>query len=284
MMRLSKSDDYQPLAWVGACPVYASTALVAIHVATAILCAVLVALGQDSLLSHFYFSSEAVKGHYEVWQFASYPFFHFPSIWFVIEMVFFFWFGRQVELFIGRRDFLFLYAFLLFLPPCVLMALGAFTPTSLAGSGILHFSIFLAFACLYPNAELFFTIKAKWVAGVLLAIYELQCLAYHNWNELLVITLSALTAFLFIGRLRYGFEFPSFYRMKKWVVPAPPRLPPTRKRPETAQTEDLLVTVDSLLEKISSKGMGSLTEKERRQLSMASDELKRRERTSNQRR
>ena len=281
MMRLSKSDDYQPLAWVGACPVYASTALVAIHVATALLVAFLVFLGQGALFAHFYFSSQAIKEHYEVWQFVTYPFVHFPGLMFVLEMVFFFWFGRQVELFIGRRDFLVLYGLLLILPPCALMAIGAFVPTSLAGSSTLHFCIFIAFACLYPNAELFFSIKAKWVAGILFGINWIFYFSYHQWADLLVLCVSASLALFFIGRLRYGFEFPSLSRIKKWVIPAPARLPPARKRPEASETEDLLVTVDSLLEKISSKGIASLTEKERRQLSQASDELKRRERTSN---
>jgi len=279
-MRLSKSDDYQPLAWVGRYPVYASTMIVGLHVITAILVAILVTLGQGAIFSHLYFSSEAVKGHFEIWQFVTYAFVSFPSVWFLIEMAMLYWFGRQVELFIGRRDFLALYGFLLVLPPCALMAAGAFSPVMYAGSSTLDFSIFLAFACLYPDAEIFFTIKAKWVAGALLAIYWLQNLANHQWIELLVLSLSALTAFLFIGRLRYGFEFPSLGRLKIWLVPKPPLVPPSRKGPETERHEDLLLTVDSLLEKITRQGIGSLTDKERQQLARASDELKRRERTS----
>jgi len=283
-MRLSKSDDYQPLTWIGRYPVYASTAMVGLHVATAILAALVVTLGKEEIFSHLYFSSEAITGHFELWQFITYAFVHFPSILFAINMVILYWFGRQVELFIGRRDFLALYGFLLILPPCVLMAAGAITPVKYAGASTLHFCIFLAFACLYPNAELFFTIKAKWVAGALLAIYLLQNLAYHQWVELLVLSLSALTAFLFIGKIRYGFEIPTISRLKTWLVPKPPRFPPSRKGQEPATKEDLLVTVDSLLEKISSKGLDSLTEKERDQLARASDELKKRERISPNRR
>lgn len=278
MARLTKSDDYQPLAWVGRYPVYASTALVALHVATAVLAALMVSLGQGAIFSHLTFSSAAVSDRFQLWQFVTYAFVNFPSFGFAIEMVMLYWFGRQVESFIGRSDFLTLYGFLLILPPCVLMAIGALTPVQYAGSSTLNFCIFLAFACLYPNAELFFSIKAKWIAGILLTIDLLQMLAYHQWVQLLVLCLSACTAFFFIGRLRYGFDTPGLHWLQEMMPSRRPGGRPPRKAPERTK-EDLLVTVDSLLEKISSNGIASLTDKEREQLSLASEELKRRERT-----
>jgi hypothetical protein len=275
MTRLTKSDDYQPLAWIGRCPVYATTALVVLHATTAILTAVLISLGKSSFFSHLYFSSAAVSGHYELWQFFTYAFVNMPTIWFVVELILLYWFGRQVEGFIGRRDFLALYGFLLILPPCSLMAVGAFSPVEYGGSQILNFCVFLAFATLYPNVELFFTIKAKWIAVCFLAIDSLQMLAAHSWVAMMVLGLSAFTAFFFIGRLRYGFEVPGLQRIKDSLAPKRSGAAPPRKAPERARKEDLLVTVDSLLEKISSKGLASLSDKEREQLSRASEELKR---------
>ncbi len=277
MIPIAKSDDYQPIAWIGRYPVYVAAALTGLHVATMLLTTLLMSLGKTSILSHLMFSSAAVSGDFAFWQFITYAFFHVPSLRFVVEMFMLYSFGREVERFIGRRDFLALYAFLLILPPCALMAVGAFTPVQYSGSETLHFCIFLAFACLYPNIEMFFFIKAKWIAFCFLAIDLLQMLAFHAWVPLLVLVLSALTAFFFIGRLRYGFAFPGLQMVKECFVPRQLSRP-SRKAPEHIRKEDLLVTVDSLLEKISKDGIASLTEKEREQLSRASEELQRRER------
>ena len=55
--------------------------------------------------------------------------------------------------------------------------------TGLAGSVALHFGIFVAFAAIYPAAELLLRITAKWTAVILGAIYVLQLLAYNAWTD-----------------------------------------------------------------------------------------------------
>ena len=79
-------------------------------------------------------------------------------------------FGREVERFIGRKAFVILYALLLVRTDCFLTVGGLWTRLGLAGSGALHFGIFIAFAAIYPSVEMFLRIQAKWVALVLAAI------------------------------------------------------------------------------------------------------------------
>ncbi len=272
MFGLAKSDDYQPITWVGRYPVHVATLLVILHVLTMIGTAVAIAFEQQLLLLTLAFSSSEVLGHAALWQFVTYAFVNGPSIWFAVEMFLLFSFGREVERFIGRRAFIALYAMLLLLPPCLLTAIGPFVSTRFVGSGSLHFAIFVAFATIYPNVDLLFTVKAKWVAGVLLAIYSLQAFAGHEWTLLLVLWASAAAAFVFITWLRRGgeFELPNFLkvfsRKPKFSVVKPQR---AQKKAE----EDVMESIDPLLEKISKHGLGSLTPKERLKLERASSAL-----------
>lgn len=276
-MRLARSDDFQPVAWVGRFPVYVSTFLVGIYFAAMAVTLVLGFLGKGSILRLLLFSSPAITQNYEVWRFFTYPLYNQPNLWFLVEMYILYSFGREVERFIGRRDFLFLYGLLLILPSCALLALGGYLPVIHGGSQILNFCIFLAFATLYPDLQLSF-IPAKWLAALFLGIYCFQI--GRSWDLMVVLWLSTLTTFLFVGRLRWGFKIPLLSRAKKWFMPKAiggtlPQLTAERK----ARTDELLITVDSLLDKISSNGIGSLTEKEREQLAKASSELKQRERS-----
>jgi membrane associated rhomboid family serine protease len=94
-------------------------------------------------------------------------------------------FGREIEIFLGRKSFVKLYAGLLITPPLVLAAAGwAGWPSIYWGSSALHFGIFVAFALLYPTAEILFSIQARWVALALLAINSLQCLALADYTSL----------------------------------------------------------------------------------------------------
>src|SRR5437879_9438714 len=96
-------------------------------------------------------------------------------------------FGREVEKFIGQRAYIVLYAVLLSTPSLLLTLWGFSQRTGLAGSLALHFGVFVAFATIYPSAELLLRITAKWTAVILGAIYTLQLLAYHSWTDLAVV-------------------------------------------------------------------------------------------------
>src|SRR3954449_1739914 len=144
MFGVTTSDDYRPVAWMGRYPVDVTTMLVGVHVAAAILAAILVAAGAGSVLVWLQFDSAAIWSTGQVWRLFTYAFVHAPSglLWFAIEMYLLFVFGREVERFLGQRAYVALYLVLLFAPTIVLTVAGPWHGSGLAGSPALHFGIF----------------------------------------------------------------------------------------------------------------------------------------------
>lgn len=252
-----------PWTWIGAVPIYASTVLAAVHTVAMVATALALAAGAEALLQALSFSSAGVRGG-AVWQVVTYAFVHPPNIWFLLEIYLLVVFGKQIEQFLGRAAFLGIYAVLLLLPPLVL-TLASFGGISsfYAGSGALHFAVFIAFATLYPSAEMLFGVLAKWVALALVGVSVLQALAARDLATLAVIVLDAGAAFVLVRWLLAGGGLP------EW-----PSLMSARRRPKlTVVRGDEPLPVDAILDKISRRGIGSLSARERARLEAARLEL-----------
>ncbi|HWH91208.1 MAG TPA: rhomboid family intramembrane serine protease [Candidatus Binatia bacterium] len=278
MFGVTTSDDYRPVAWMGRYPVDVTTMLVGLHVAAAILTAVLVAIGAHSVLAYLLFDSAAVWSG-QVWRLFTYAFVHAPNalLWFAIEMYMLFVFGREVERFIGRRAYIALYLVLLVAPAVVLAIWGLWQRSVLSlpsGSSALHFGIFVAFATIYPRAELFLRIMTKWVVLILAAVYSLQLLAYHAWSDLIAVWTSIGAAFLFIEMHGAGPELPWWDAFKARFAPRPKfHVVPKMHSTHSAEADDAYASIDPILDKISKFGIGSLTASERRQLDRERERL-----------
>src|SRR5438093_414368 len=280
MFGVTTSDDYRPVAWMGRYPVDVTTMLVGLHVAVAIFTAILYAIGVAPILAYLQFDSAAVWSG-QVWRLFTYAFVHAPTpsglLWFAVEMYMLFVFGREVERFIGRRAYITLYMILLVTPAVLLTIWGLWQRSVLSlasGSSALHFGIFVAFATIYPRAELFLRIMTKWVVLILAAIYTLQLLAYHAWSDLMVVWTSIGAAFLFIEMNGAGPELPWWDALKTRFAPRPkfhvvPKMHSTR----SADPDDVYTSIDPILDKISKFGIGSLTASERRQLDRERERL-----------
>ncbi|MGA3170307.1 MAG: DUF6576 domain-containing protein [Chthoniobacteraceae bacterium] len=190
-------------------------------------------------------------------------------------------FGREVERFIGRTSFLMLYLSLVVLGPCLLTAAGAWISTELAGSGTVNFALFIAFCAIYPDAEIFFTFKAKWIAAVILGVNSLIFLQGHAWVDLTIFWATCLAAFLFIKYLRGQLQFSlrNYFRLRRSrqaLRPLPPPRPlAQRKLPPPG--EDVIESIDPLLDKIAKHGIASLTPTEREKLEQAREALLKKE-------
>jgi membrane associated rhomboid family serine protease len=278
MFGVTISDDYRPVAWMGRYPVDVTTMLVGLHVAAAILTAILVMIGAHSVLAYLQFDSAAVWAG-QVWRLFTYAFVHSPSalLWFAVEMYMLFVFGREVERFIGRRAYITLYIILLVAPAVLLTIWGIWQRSVLSlasGSSALHFGIFVAFATIYPRAELFLRIMTKWVVLILAAVYTLQLLAYHAWSDLMVVWTSIGAAFLFIEMYGAGPELPWWDALKARFAPRPKfHVVPKMHSSRSAETDDVYTSIDPILDKISKFGIGSLTASERRQLDRERERL-----------
>jgi membrane associated rhomboid family serine protease len=276
MFGVTTSDDYRPVTWMGRYPVDVTTMLVGVHVAAAILTAILVAFGAGSILAWLQFDSAAVLYSGQIWRLFTYAFVHAPSglLWFAVEMYFLFVFGREVERFIGRSAYIALYAVLLIAPTIVLTAWGLWQHSALAGSPALHFGIFVAFATIYPRVELLLRIMAKWIALILAGVYTFQLLAYHAWTDLAVVWTSMGAAFLFIELRGAGPELIWWSDLKARFRPKPKFHVVQKARPRrVVESEDVYASIDPILDKISKFGLGSLTANERRQLDRERERL-----------
>jgi membrane associated rhomboid family serine protease len=276
MFGVTTSDDYRPVGWMGRYPVDVTTLLVGVHVGFAIITCILVALGASSVLDYLQFDSARVLYLGQIWRIGTYALVHAPSglLWFAVEMYMLFVFGREVERFVGRRAYIFLYVSLLIAPAALLTAWGFWQRSALAGSPALHFGIFVAFATIYPRVELLLRITAKWFALILAAVYTLQLLAYHAWTDMAVVWTSIGVAFLFVEWRGAGPELVWLNNLKARFQRKPKfRVVPKPSGRRVVEPDDVYASVDPILDKISKSGIGSLTANERRQLDQARNRL-----------
>ena len=275
MFGVTVSDDFQPVAWVGRYPVHVATLLVAVHSLIMVITCFLMALGATAFLNLLIFDSAQVLGMGRIWQMVTYAFVHAPYsgsalLWFAVEMYMLFVFGREVERFIGRNAFVILYALLLCAPTVFLTVGGIWTRLGLAGSGALHFGIFIAFVTIYPSVEMFFRIQAKWVALVFAAIWTLGDLAGRDWSSIIVLWVSIATGFLFIRLRGIGPELMWWDNLKSTLRPKPKfHVVPKPSARRVIEPENVHDSIDPVLDKISKSGIGSLTASERRVLDRA---------------
>lgn len=273
MFGATAHDDYRPVTWIGRVPVDVTTILVAVHAVAMIVGTLLIATKNGWVLNLLMFDSAMVLSGF-VWQVFTYAFVHQPSIWFVIHLFFLFFFGREVERFLGRRSFILLYLGLLLLPAFFLTLWGLGERVSFGDSDALHFGVFVAFAAIYPGAELIFRIQAKWMALAFGVIVALQLLAANAWAQLAAFLLCVGFAIYYVRVRGRGAESDWWSSLKEKVRPQPkfkvvPRASPRR----VVEPEDVYESIDPLLEKISKSGINSLTASERRALDRARAQL-----------
>jgi membrane associated rhomboid family serine protease len=278
MFGVTTSDDYRPVAWMGRYPVDVTTMLVGLHIACAVLTALVFAAGHSGLVNYLMFDSAEVWSGAQIWRLVTYAFIHPPLgsalLWFAIEMYMLFVFGREVERFVGQRAYIALYLTLLLLPAAILTMWGLFARTGMAGSGPLHFAIFVAFATIYPNVELLLRIMAKWVALILAGIGTLSALAAHDWQTLVVLWTSIGAAFLFVELRGAGPELAWLHNFKARMRPrAAFHVVQKSSTRRVVEPEDVYASVDPILDKIAKSGIGSLTASERQALDRARNRL-----------
>src|SRR4030095_10613833 len=277
MFGVTTSDDYRPVTWMGRYRVDVTTILVGVHVVCAIVTAFIFAIGDGAVLNYAMFDSGQVwQG--QIWRLFTYAFIHQPSpsalLWFAVEMYMLFFFGREVERFIGQRAYMWLYALLLFVPVFILAVWELSARTVLAGSGTVHFAVFAAFVTLYPNVQFFLRIPAKWIFVILAAIGTLSALAAHDWPDLVVLWASIAVAFFFIEARGAGPELAWITNLKSRFQPKP-KLYVVQKSSmrRTTEPDDVYSSVEPILDKISKSGIGSLTENEKKILDRARNRL-----------
>jgi len=227
----------------------------------------------------------------QVWRLLSSVFLHDTGgFWHIlVNMLMLWWFGRQVEEYLGSREFLLLYltaGVLASLAFCLTYALGFNGPRALGASGAVAAVLMLS-ACYYPGQiiYLFFLIPVPvWFILLLMIASDGYSLLARRQDG--VASAAHLGGLLFgylyyrlNGRLTRLFSWsaaPRWNRPKLRLYEPEPEQP-LRTAAKRATDEHLEAQMDAILEKIARVGMAGLTDKEREILNKASEEIRRRQ-------
>ena len=266
-----------PIFTIGTLRVDLTILLVGMHTLAMAVGAVLAATGLGGWVTAAVFTPAALQeGH--VWTLLTYPFVHDirqEGIWFAMEMLMFFWFGREVESAIGRKPMAWLYVVLAVVPALLLAGLAPWLGSGvLAGSSTISFAVCLGFCALHPGAQFFIGLSARWVGWILLAVYSLIYFAGRDWVGGVQLW---TTAGLAVGWVRRGgMEWP------KISFPTGRKKGSKGKASVSKKVTGIIALekVDPILEKISKEGMGSLTAAERKLLEDARKKLMAKDRSS----
>jgi hypothetical protein len=268
----ASSDEHQPVTWIRGHAIYATHFIVLVFVVSMLVTTIAMAAAGAGALSGLTFDSASVlRG--QLWRIFTYGLVNPPDLWFAIDMLMIFWFGREVERFFGRRTFFRFAAGVYLLTPVLFTILGLRWPMMLAGAPS-GFAFFIAFATLYPNAVMLFSLLAKWVAIVLVAIYALIAIANRNLVSLISLGATVGWAYGFVRYQQGHFTLPRFSLGKRrtHLRVLPDSKPKVLASPKPA-AEDSMAEMDALLDKIARSGLSSLTAKERAKLDAAREQL-----------
>jgi len=272
MFGVTTSDDYRPVTWIGRYPVRIITIIAALYVLGMFVTVALQAAGASFTIFAFQYP---IFIHGAVWQPFTCTFIQSADFFFVFNILFLYWSGRQLEEFLGRRRFIQLFVMLLLIPPLVISSWIPFGRAWMYyGSYEVCIGMFIAFATVYPNIELFGWVTLKWLAFAGIVLGTMQDLPHHLWGNLSVLWVMCLTAFLYIrfvqGRIPINVNVAGLNPFRRR-----PRLTivqkPSARR--VVEPDDVIASVDPILDKISKSGLGSLTETEKKNLDRARNRL-----------
>jgi membrane associated rhomboid family serine protease len=241
----------------------------------------------------------------EVWRIITWPVANEAGLWPVITLAIFWYFGREIEGLLGRVRFGVLLLVLAVVPGLV----GTAVDLPQAGLRPVELAVFLVFVAEYPYIRFFFGIPAWAIGAVFLGIEVLQLLGDRNEEGIifLFVTIAAaaittrsmglLSSLPWIPAIPIGRSSAKRQSSRKrsgrsskkrggggevvagpWPSSRPgpsssSRLP---QPPPTAEHLADQAELDSLLDKISDRGMDGLTSEEKRRLNELSKRMRNR--------
>lgn len=219
----------------------------------------------------------------QLWRLVTWPFANGLTLWTVLNLFFFWYFGTELEQMIGRNRMAWLlvgvWGSLTLASALVGLVAGA--GAVLAGIGLVQFAILLLWIAEYPNRRFFFGIPA-WVIGlVLVGVQAAGMLASRDGAGLLSLLLGFVLIAIVARRQGLLGEYawlPGARRTRPAggggaPRPAAPRVPRAAARAERRQTSSR-ERLDELLDRINDHGIDSLSASERRELMRLRDQLR----------
>jgi len=264
----SSFNDYGPITWVRRTPVYLTTILIVLFTVGMFATVFVETAGTNTLA--FAFLPELFWRKHFLWQVATYPLIDRPNFFFLFNLFCFYWFGTDVERYLGRSRFTKLLCILVLTPPVLLSGWWlAGVPGGCEGTDDLTIGFFVAFATLYPNLEFRGWITMKWLAFAGIVLSSMNYLPKHDWLGMSTLLATCLVAFGYIRLLQQGIAMELPAVVTKLFM----RRPKFKVVPKPAPGGDVHDSIDPLLDKISKHGLSSLTSREREQLQRARENL-----------
>jgi membrane associated rhomboid family serine protease len=238
--------------------------------------------------ANFMVSAEGVLGGWRVHTLLTAVFSHFDAWHGLFNMLFLYWFGREIESIYGKKDYLtFLLLSGLVASLAYVVIQGAFsdgTTPALGASGAVM-AVVVVYAFFFPNRRILFLglfpMTVKWLAILYVATDLLGALNPSGSQVAHTAHLGgALTGFLWykLGIRVFPAEGDGHgigARIEAWIRKLRARGTRPQRKPSAQEDERRVDSateerVDRLLEKIAREGIGSLSDDERKFLTKAS--------------
>jgi membrane associated rhomboid family serine protease len=279
-----QSEDYRPLFWMRGRPIYVNTMIMIIHVLAFAALALAIGFLGDAVVYALGLGNYEVIHYGQVWRLVSYIAFPPLSAWnavnFIFAMGLLYFFGQQVEQFVGRMTYFNLYAALVLIPAllyCVLgLTLGLWGEGWIGGYGTI-FGIVVAFATIYPGAEFciwFVTLSAKNWVFALLAVLTLFHVSTHDWISLGALWCDAAIGYFGMRLIGAGY---GMTWVTDWIEERQALRLARKHDIKVLKDAETTASIDEILEKISKQGVGSLSSRERAALEQARTNLLKRD-------
>ena len=281
------SRETEPFGkWKGV-PIYLTTIIVAIMIVGLIVCAMIQATGSRVFLEAGFYVPR--NGWANILAVFTYPLIDRLNFFTLFGIYVFYSWSVGIETHMGRTVLSRLLIMLVTVPAALATALyyGLHSSGSLLGNYYLAAGLLVAFATLYPNAEVFGFIPFKYFAVACVFLGSLMALAERDALPLIALWSSCLVGFLYIryaldqeyddaiplsARLRHFFR-----RKPKFRVVRKDEIPPAERWAPDPEPDAVTAEVDAILDKVARSGLDSLTSAERKKLELARQALNRRD-------
>jgi membrane associated rhomboid family serine protease len=283
MLYHEQSEDYRPLFWLSGRPIYANTLIIIVHVTAFIVAALCISYyGLTAVFYGLALDTPKIWHEGQLWRLFSYiafdpDFFDKRSLWFLISILLLYFFGREVEQFVGRKTYLKLYAALVFLPAILLCLLGlVVVPDPFLNCCEVFFGIFIAFATIYPGAmpSMWIPLSASALAWILLGVFSLINLAMHDYTAIFMLWMSSAVGY---GGMRLIGAGRGLTWLTDWLEERQAKKLARQRNFKVLKDARATESIDEILEKISKHGVGSLDARERAALERARTNLLKRD-------
>jgi membrane associated rhomboid family serine protease len=220
-----------------------------------------------------------------LWQPLTYMFLHYDIWHILVNMLFLWFFGKEVEYFIGPKHITRLYLGAGLAGAALWLLFNFTSAATVLGASAAVLGCVIAFATLFPDRDVtllvFFvlpvTLRAKYLALIAIAFDVVPLLHGAATNVAHLAHLGgAAFGYLYIKQLGYG----TTPRWLLWLQDITGRLKPRPlPTPRNMSSEEFIQEqVDPILDKIAREGMQSLTRRERKILESAKDLMQKRQR------